>query len=148
MHSTPNLRCCFRIFLGWLRWTTKHLGQYSFRAEFESTIAWIWNSRATRPISTSDARNRIPVVQSDYKGSKVHGSSHKRKTFHLSKYTMGKYSVRELHLLGYNAVESVESQTIFRKNTSLAICFMCSCLAYFPTLMMEAAYSSEESVEF
>jgi hypothetical protein len=57
----------------------------------------------------------------------------------------------QFYFLGYNAVQSVESQPKFRKNMSpvvLATCFMLvSCVAS-STLKMEAVYFPETSADF
>jgi hypothetical protein len=60
----------------------------------------------------------------------------------------------EFYLLGYNAVQSVENQTTFRRNILLSssefvLCFLLvSCWAYSSTLKMEATCSSETSIDF
>jgi hypothetical protein len=73
------------------------------------------------------------------------------------------YTCEEYHLLGYNAVQSVESQPTFRrnilppfsgsKNKQAELCLppaytLVSCSAYFSTMKMEAICSSETSVDF
>jgi hypothetical protein len=54
----------------------------------------------------------------------------------------------EFYLLGYNGVESIESQPTYRRNTSQNIALFVTCFHAYSTLKMEAIYSSETLVDF
>jgi hypothetical protein len=59
-----------------------------------------------------------------------------------------KICVEEYDLMGYNAVQSVESQPTFRRNILPPALTLLSCSAYFSTLKMEAICSSVTLVDF